>query len=95
MSEEEPNCGERICSFVLRFFASFIMFCCALAIQCTFFYYYALKFIPEKLEEDSENARKYYGLCALFSFFDFMSIWSLLKAFVSNPGYVSDYFKSV
>ena len=71
------------------------MFLLALAIQFTIFYYFALKFIPEKLEEEPESIKKYYSLCALFTFLDFMSIWSLLNTFLSNPGYVSDYFKSV
>lgn len=48
-----------------------------------------------KLTEEPEDKVKYYGLCALFVFFNIMSIWSLLKVYLSNPGYVTDYFKTV
>ena len=71
------------------------MFCLAVALQCAAFYYFVMKFITYKLEEEPDSAAKYYGLAALFTFFDLMSIWSLLSTYLSNPGYVSDYFKSV
>ena len=37
----------------------------------------------------------YYIMAVVFTIFDLMSIWSLIKTFVSNPGYVSDYFTAV
>ena len=54
-----------------------------------------MKYIPYKLEEEPGSAFRYYSLAALFTFLDLMSMWSLLKVFFSNPGYVSDYFKSI
>ena len=46
--------------------------------------------------EDSPDKTILFQLAGGFlAFFDLMSIWSLLKTFLSNPGFVTDYYKSI
>lgn len=46
--------------------------------------------------EDSPDKTILFQLAGgLLAFFDLMSIWSLLKTFLSNPGFVTDYYKSI
>ena len=74
---------------------SFILFFAAIIMQCSFFYYFVVKYIPMKLDEEPDEKIKFYSLATLFTILDIMSIWSLLKTYLSNPGYVSDYFTSL
>ena len=92
---EREHIGTTCCRLVMKFFMSFIMFCGTIALQCGFFYYFMLEFIPEQLEKWPDRKNTYYICAVLFTFFDLMSVWSLIKTFVSNPGYVSDYFRAI
>ena len=69
---------------------------CSYAYISWFILPYLIVGLPEMNEKPANVTQNYgYFLVVLHVFLVSMLTWSLLKTYVTNPGYVADYFKSV
>ena len=84
-----------ICKLILKFIASCVMVFLALWIQIYVGHAFITQQVPKMIQESPDKAKLFKFLGGLVCCFDLMSIWSLLTTFLSNPGFVGDYYKSV
>ena len=71
------------------------MVCLALWLQIYIAHTFLTQSIPKMIEDSPDKTILFQLAGGLLAFFDLMSIWSLLKTFLSNPGFVTDYYKSI
>ena len=96
-SERSNNVVVNFCAkgFFLLLAMGFTGFC-SYAYISWFILPYLIVGLPEMNEKPANVTQNYgYFLVVLHVFLVSMLTWSLLKTYVTNPGYVADYFKSV
>ena len=92
----ETGCVTRAGCWCLRALARLLLLSVTMSIQFYFFYMFAIKHTQMMVENDPLGFKQTetFSWLTLVLFLQFMSVLSLVQLFYSNPGFVSDYFKS-
>ena len=80
----------------LRVFTNGLFTMLTVAILVMYFANYVFVYVPKKIDEDLTNVHKqleYTVFVVVIVICDVMAFWSLAKAYMGGPGYVSDYFR--
>lgn len=75
--------------------AKLTFFSLVLVFQGWIFYEFCIDYSKYQLEIELNEKWSVIAIKAIVAFFQLMSVICMIKIFLGNPGFVSDYFKSV
>ena len=75
--------------------AKLVFFTLVLALQGWIFYEFCIDYSKYQLENEMNEKWSVIAIKSIVAFFQLMSVICMLRIFLGNPGFVSDYFTSV
>ena len=94
-TEETNTCATGLCCKSLKLLYKIVFFTLTLLLQFWFFFSFCYACARYQLENEINERWSVFLTKAIVASLQFMSVVSMFRALLANPGFVSDYFRSI